>query len=425
MQVSPETGKLWRADRAIWALFALAMLIRIAVSIFAPVDPVSDYAWYYERGREIAAGLGYQEAGHPTAFWPVGYPGILAGFFLIFGPHVWAGVLGNLLFAAANFWLMLALGRTLGLARREVLIALGCWAIYPNVVFIVPQLASEVPYFPLILAGTLGVLRGGRWGAVLGGLALGVATLVKAQSYLFPIGLFVLLALTRPDYRTRETLVRMVLLHIAMFAVILPWTARNLGVMGQPVMVSTNGGVTLLNGNFDGANGGYTDDRDARVKALYAQTEVPQAERIARQLEFDARAKALGLAWIKEHPGAFLRLMPAKLIGLWLKDGDAGWFYEEQYPQATTIVMIGKVANRMLYFVILIAALLSVWLVRSRGRTEPWWHEAVLFAFPLFITLIALIFSGQMRFHGPAMPFLILAGARLARIILPPRQQVD
>ena len=47
--------------------------LRLALILGAPVAPESDAAWYYHR----AAGEGYQHDGTPTAYWPVGYPGVL------------------------------------------------------------------------------------------------------------------------------------------------------------------------------------------------------------------------------------------------------------------------------------------------------------------------------------------------------------
>eukprot|EP01037_Dinobryon_pediforme_P038385 gene38385-46361_t len=82
------------------SLFALALLVRIALLVLVPQNAMSDGEWYMVRAAEMARGMGYQEAGHPTAFWPVGYPALLAGSMLLFGPGLFGPLLLNLISVA-------------------------------------------------------------------------------------------------------------------------------------------------------------------------------------------------------------------------------------------------------------------------------------------------------------------------------------
>src|SRR5258706_11767500 len=82
--------------------FVLVLFVALRVPIFImSVTPYSDGAWYVARATDIWAGRGYAENGVPTAYWPVGYPGFLAGVFSVFGPSLFVVKMINLLFGGA------------------------------------------------------------------------------------------------------------------------------------------------------------------------------------------------------------------------------------------------------------------------------------------------------------------------------------
>jgi hypothetical protein len=181
---------------------------------------------------------------------------------------------------------------------------------------------------------------------------------------------------------------------------------RNHRELGAWVAVSTNGGITLLTGNNDSANGGFTPD-DPLVKALDARTGL-------NEMEYDAEAKRLGVAWIKAHPVQFAKLMPLKLAKLWGPDGEAQWAYETGYAHyadhAGTFRAL-RIANQLYYFALLggfaLAAGLIVWRRRKVGlRLIDWW--LLPYGVAAYPTAIAMVFSGQSRFHYPAMPFICM-----------------
>ena len=97
------TARIAAFESAPWvvpALFALALVSRLVFVVLLPQDPVSDGEWYMVRAAEMARGMGYQEAGHPTAFWPVGYPALLAGSMMLVGPGLFGPLLVNLVSVA-------------------------------------------------------------------------------------------------------------------------------------------------------------------------------------------------------------------------------------------------------------------------------------------------------------------------------------
>ena len=406
------------ADRSArrWTLPAcviLAIMLRLLAMLIFPVAPISDYAWYLDRARDIAAGLGYVERGVPTAYWPVGYPAILAAAIALTGSDHVAPLALNLAFAATTGWGMIMLGRQLAMPRPAIIAALLIWAVYPNSIFYAPQLASEGPYVPLLIWATYFLLARTPGAAAIAGGLLGLATLIKAQTYLYPIMLLVLLGVAKPRPGWRLVALKSVLLYAALFAVVAPWTLRNHQRLGEWVLVSTNGGPTLLNGNNALANGGYVDEADEPgILEIYDRTGIRAADRLRRQVDYDRRTKALGWQWIRENPAAFAMLMPRKLFELWGTDGEAAWAYERHHADARTPILIMRIVDQLLYMAIVLLALRRLWTIGRNGlRDRALPAEATLFAFPLFITAIALLFSGQARFHAPAMPLLIMAAS--------------
>ena len=412
------TGNLRTATAARWLdqsraalawLWLIWLLPRAAVLLIR-VTPTSDANYYYWQAVNFAKGAGYlAKNGHATAYWPPGWPMAMSVVFGVNGPSVLAVGLLNLACAALSAWLVLDLGRRLFQSELAARLGLLLLAVYPNSIGYVPLALTEVFYTTLLLAvAWLLVARRGALAFVAAGLVLGLATLVKAQT-LVVVPLILGIGLLREDNfwrRVPQAALRFAALVALAALVVSPWTLRNHRELGAWVAVSTNGGITLLTGNNDSANGGFTPD-DPLVKALDARTGLTE-------MEYDAEAKRLGVAWIKAHPVQFAQLMPLKLAKLWGPDGEAQWAYETGYADyaehAGTFRAL-RIVNQLYYFALLgcfaLAAGLIVWRRRKAGlRLIDWW--LLPYGVAAYPTAIAMVFSGQSRFHYPAMPFICM-----------------
>ncbi len=402
------------SQRALLWLWALYLVPR-ALLVLLDVQPWSDAAYYFERAEELAAGQGYlSPQGVPTAFWPPGFPLALAGLFKLTGASVWAVGLFNLGFAAVSAALVLALGRKLGGSELAARLGLLLLALYPNNAAYVPLALTEVFYTTLLLAICwLLVCRSG-WLALVGaGVLLGAATLVKAQTLVVVPLILGIAVLRAPQFwpAVRGAIGKGVLLGLLAALTIAPWTMRNNRVLGEPVFVSTNGGVTLLTGNNRDANGTYVES-DPVYQALFAR-------RLGMsEMAYDAEAKRLGIEWIKANPGEFVLLMPLKFVRLWGPDGEAQWNYEmgvKDYPQFAPAFNAVRVLNQLWYYALLALFALAAWKqVRRRwgtGQMFDWW--LLPYGIAAYPSAIAVVFSGQSRFHYPAMPFIAISAAWL------------
>ncbi|WP_277667635.1 glycosyltransferase family 39 protein [Novosphingobium lindaniclasticum] len=396
---------------AIWALY---FALRVAV-LLIDVAPSSDAISYFARAADLANGLGYRDKGLATAFWPPGLPLALSVMFHQFGvSHVSLGLF-NLAASMLTGLLTLALGRHIfgnEAAARGGLLLL---AIYPNAIGYVPLALTEVFYTTLLLAGCWALMtRTNRWQLVGAGLIFGFATLVKAQTLVIVPLIFAIDWLrVRPVWKRLPGLLTEGLIVVAVSAlVVLPWTLRNHAQLGHWVVVSTNGGYTLLTGNHDTATGDFTPDAPV-VKRFMARTDLDE-------VSSDIEAARMGLTWIRDNPGKFLALAPKKMMRLWLPDGEAEWAYQAgapSYPRFEALYRAIRYVNQGYYALLMLgfAAAFVVMTLRRRHerlRWTGWW--LLPYAAALYPTLICLLFSGQSRFHYPVMPFVCITTGWLA-----------
>ncbi|MBZ6383421.1 ArnT family glycosyltransferase [Sphingomonas sanguinis] len=414
--VSPSPSGPWayfaRARSVIPAILLLALALRLGLILGFPISPRTDSLWYLERGREIAAGMGYQEGGFPTAFWPVGYPALIGVATWLFGPTLFGPLLFNLIAQAATILLILWLARRLGAGEGAARLAGLLYALYPAHIAYTGDTAAETTATAVTLAGIALILkgRGGKgliW-ALVGALVLGAAMLMRPQTMLLPPFLVGALWVSR-GVDWRRALLLMLLIAAGMAVVVAPWTMRNRAVLGAPVLVSTNGGVALQAGANDLADGGYFQ---VEKSPLWAQVGIPFADRVQRQVEIDRRLKVMATDWIAAHPVRWGLLGVRKVALLWLKDGDGCWSLDASHPERAGLWKIAQGVNQLFYMALLVLAAIGI----GRAARAAWAGRqgaAMLVAgvMPLFCTALAFGFTGQTRYHYPAMPFVVILAA--------------
>jgi len=388
------------------ATFTVYLALRLAVVLWVPLHQTSDELWYYNRAVALAAGQGYSENHIPTAFWPVGWPGVLGAVFRLTGPDPRAGQFVNLVCAAAIFVLVLRLGQILFADHRVGRLSVLILTVYPNQIAYLPLLSTELFYAMLVLLAVDILVSGGNsWRSLAGGAVFGLATLTKAQTLLLPAVLLAAWWAAVPRRKRRSPgLGRAVLVYAAMAAVILPWTARNYVVFHEIIPVSTNGGLALLTGNNPSAWGDYTTD-----DPLVAQ--VPRG--VAEQVTADHLATSLALTWIRQHPGAALALVPKKIWRLWAPDGEGEWAYQAgspAYAEYWVVFRALRLINQAYYIVLIGLALASLFYL-ARGVRMPRGEAVTGYVVILFTTVISIVSFGYSRFHFPTMPWIAMYAA--------------
>lgn len=387
--------------------FLFFVALRAAPIFFLPVEMDSDSSWFLGRGLSIASGEGYSEDGYPTAYWPVGYPGFLGVLFYLFGQDQFAGQMANLLMAAGTFFLQLELTRRIFRSEAAARLGVLLLTIYPNNIAYTSFLLTEIYFtFLLLLAVYLYIARRGWMWVLVSGLIFGLAALTKPQIVFLP-GLLVLFRIFGPKSETNlhEDIVKGLAIYVIMAAVLVPWAVRNTQVFGEVVLISTNGGATLLTGNNPSADGSYVENDPLVGQRNFS---------VRDQVGADRRAKELALAWIRENPGRFAELVPLKIWHLWAKNGEAEWAYQagyQHYQQYQPIFRSVRWINQIFYSLLLAGSVAALVLLVKNGRSVAWPWVLFGYCLMIYLTLISVVFSGQARFHFPAMPWVIMYAA--------------
>jgi 4-amino-4-deoxy-L-arabinose transferase-like glycosyltransferase len=312
---TPDCSAVTRRQRlALGGVLAVALVLRVAWCIAAAREPAGlhDPGFYRALAAQLADGDGYVLAGEPTAYYPVGYPALLAGVFLVTDAHTVAVAAVNVAAGVGAVALAFALGRriagpTAGLAAAAVL------ATVPNLVFHTAVALSETVFVAAFL-GVLVLLLDRRY--LLAGAVLGLSILVR------PVAVPVLPLLAVPWLAAglgwRTALRRTAVVGLAAVAVVVPWTARNALRMDAFVPISTNTGDNLCMSRQPGAHGGFllTDH-------CFGGPAVEGLERPEYELARDRQGRELAVEFVREHPARELRLWLDRLGAALRHDHDA------------------------------------------------------------------------------------------------------
>lgn len=386
-----------------WVVLAIACVARVAWSVWAwlsGVRPASDAGWYYQRGLEIASGSGYSIDGHPTAYWPVGYPAFLGGLFSLFGDIIPVAMGANVLLGVAIVEATRRLALMLFKDKRSSWTAALIVALHPNGIAYSSLLLGETLSTALLLWSLVFLLGGRSVGATAASaLLLAGAILVRPQLALTPaIAVLAACFIDTPRW-SKSLLARSAFVYVGGALLLLPWTLRNQSLYDAWPVLSNNDGINLYIGNNPRANGTYYLD-DVVERAYW---EAPD------EWHRNGRARRLAVAWITEHPGEFIQLIPRKLWYLWRGDGEGfGWnrrWFPMETASTTTRILDGLKWASQLWWVLFVGAAGYSVLTRRKGAVAWSWIGLLVAG---WISLLGIVYFGDSRFHFVAIPFLAL-----------------
>lgn len=416
-EASPSEGPApHTVPRAVWIACVVALLLRLAAvhSYYGWERPLGqDEPDYHAIALHLAAGQGFSVfPGEPSAWRPPGYPAFLAAVYMFVGPIPAVVRLVQCFIGAAFCLLVFLVGQRLA---DPTVGTISAWmaACYPLFIALNGRLYTETIYLPLVLLAALALAnlrQDGLRSAALLGLVCGLSALVRPNLAALPlIAALGLIVAGRPWRRVvTETAVMLAVTAAALT----PWTLRNYLALGQFVPVSTNGGITLFVGNNPWAVGGGS------VEWAIVGYPVPEAEEKFAQLglpapkgsfpsginfwqdlsepENDRRYGGLAKRWIRENPGAFLALIPKKLLKLF------SWRITSAQPDVQQREWISLFS----YGAMLPFSVLGLILSLRQWRN---WLPAYLLPIPFILS--ACLFYGSARLRQPIDPFLIIFAA--------------
>ncbi len=402
MTSGPGPARLPRppADSFATVLFAVALLPRLAAGLLLAGEPVWDGHYYDFGARRIAAGFGYSDdvtvAGqvvwHPWCHYPVGYSAVLAPIYRLVGANAHVAPVFNAITGALLAAVTWALARY-ALSERRARVAGWIVALHPGLILYSALIMTEPLAALLTLTAFWLAVRDARpWrGLVVGAIVLGGAALVRPQALMCAPFLALVpgsggerAPLEQGSPRWLRLLSGAALACAVSVAVVLPWTARNCRVMDGCTLISTNAGWNLAIGAFPRATG--------RFETLRASD---GCRDVTGQVQQDRCWFSYGIEQIEEHPGHWLRLIPAKLGFTFDHESFAVEYLREARPQAWPEARRVAVRALTTFFerlLVCAAALGTVALVlRPRGKAERLAAivQAVLLALVAGLVLVA------------------------------------
>lgn len=406
---SPDKPDVVNVRDLIWILL-VALGLRMIWAWSIPVMPVSDGAAYDAFARTLVEhGVFGWTAAEPTAFWPPGTTFIHAALYWMFGVNYLPIVAVNIGLSLGLIVISARLGARFWGPRVAMLTA---WilALWPTLVMYPTILASELPFLVLTLLSldvwTNEKIRPIHKGWIVG-LLLGFAALVRPQALLLPL-LFAFCSLARADMAwaaIRSQFRLLISVGVVMAIVIAPWTWRNFQLYGEPVLISTNGGITFWMGNTPGTDGSY-------MIVPKEFDELPENER-ARVLGQQARE------YIRQDPVGFLTRAVRKVVILYTNESvGVGWNVDGiRQALGEPWVHILKRFTQVTWALILALALVGFWAsIRQQGFFRTLTSPITLSI--LYFTAIHSVVVSQERYHLAFAGQLAILGGLGAALIL-------
>jgi tetratricopeptide (TPR) repeat protein len=254
--------------------------------------------------------------------------------------------------------------------------------------------------------------RGLSWAAI--GLVWGACVLLRPNALFLAIPL-AWLAWRQRTGRSWRGLAHLAAFAVAMALVVIPITARNLVVTGEPVLLSANGGLNVHIGNRPGASGTF------EVPPALAEAAADPDQQFAefRQVAESDTGKELGpaatdLYWyertwalIAQDPLGWLATLGEKLH-LFFNGRELSNVYDYEFARKVNDVLAQPLVQ-LAWFAPL--ALLGTLLLLRRNDPRLRW----IAGFNLTMALAVVVFFVVARYRLPAIGGFMLAATAAAR----------
>jgi hypothetical protein len=351
-------------------ILLVALVVRLAICFFSGLPQItSDSLVYMQMAYDIIDGT-------PRSFFPNGFPLLIAGVASVWGSNdiVAPLMLINVILSVCVVGLVYGIASPI-LGHRYALLAAWLTALWPNQLYYVCQVMSEVPAAFFLTAALFFLLRRRP---LPGGLLLAIAGMLRVS--LVPVAPVVVLAFLADRTRRRDALLLMTVVAgcwAGEYALLSAGVVRASSNVGMNLLIAVSDLRTLA---LDQALGGFSDDELVHPLSTY-------------------------LTFAIAHPAEFFLQRLLALYDLWGPWPDQG---DVNSPRTLLArLVIG------LRFPLLLLALLGLW---TRRRDFASW----IVASPvLLVTAIHIMFfAGQPRFTLPVEPLaMILAAAGIAELV--------
>ncbi len=371
---------------AITGIIIFAILLRLAYVGFVRNEPTvragSDEVDYDHLAFGLAAGNGYVDSqGNPTSRRAPLVPAVFALLYIVFGHSIAAVRIAQALVGASTCFVVYLIGKDV-FSEKVGLLSAGLSAIYPIFIVFTGMLLSETIFiFFLVLAVYFLAKKSGRAfiNYFLAGALFGLAALARPSVLPLPFFILFVSAIFTPA-SIKGMLKKALILTVAVFIVIAPWTARNYCVHKEFVLISTQFGPVILSSYFYPEKGFGFSDTELQKKLTEGVSNEVERSRILTRYAMESLAR---------NPLTFIRLLPLKFL----------WFME---PFDGMNYGFGSSFN-IVYGLIFVFFLFGL-----AGSRAAWEKLLPLYSVICYFILASLISYGSRRFRMQAEPFIII-----------------
>ncbi len=399
-------------SRWLLAIIAVAVLFRVGVAIYLgdTTPPGKDETSYAVLAERLAAGYGYSfpvawypfaEAGAPTSHWSFLYTGIAAAVFAGAGAHplvvrlIQAVICGLLM-----PWLAYRLTRRIfsqsDRQRALPLLAALLAAVYAYFVLYGAMVQTEAFFICVVLwtlerslsldAGLADPSRPGLvWPALLVGLSLGAATLLRQSILPWVPVLFLWLLFTGwRSRRLRGALGSVLLAAVVLALCIAPFTLRNLRVYGDFLLLNSNSGYAM-----------YSAQHPMHGTHFQAYAAAPLPPELAgkglNEAQWDRALMQRGVGFVLADPGRYLLLSLSRVAD-----------YFEFWPTADSSLLfnVGRLVSYTLLLPFMLLGIYKAWRYRRDGSTDT---RFLLLPDPVVLSLLFVAFYSVLHIFTWAM----------------------
>jgi 4-amino-4-deoxy-L-arabinose transferase-like glycosyltransferase len=420
---------------ALWVVIGLAFALRLVWALTTDTDPRQffkfDATYFDHAARLLAAGKGFLGlTGQPTALGPPAYPFLLSIVYRVLGEGLLGAKLLNVFLGTLTTLITYVVCRRL-YGQRIALLAGLLLAVFPGDIFYTSLTMSETSFNP-VFVGALYLFvtwnnpkyqgSSGRWFAF--GLCMGLACLFRGVALLLlPVPMVLWFAESGPS---RTTLKKIFFTATGVFVMVLPWTIRNYRVMGHPILLSTDGALSLFDTHSPAAGlagPGTMEKLMVLEKELFSDYESLPADQ--KEVAMSRAKMDYAIRYMLSHPIRELSLVPVRAAGLFLNDhwaldmsknprgGGRGQGVKLDVFGPSVDLLLARIADLYFYGLLLMAlagAYLAVRHPQKNGRILP-------FTFLMFVLIHGFLVWGSPRYHAPLAPiFAILASLAFFQI---------
>jgi len=399
-------------------LLAVALLARLAGAWWWQQRSGEGFgfpdSWsYWQLAETIAKGKPYQLDVDQQVFRTPGYPALLA-------PMFWTIAAEHRIFAARLLGVSLGVGTVaaiVGMSLRlfdepTALVAGWMAALYPGAIGMSVFILSEAPFCLVMIVHLwlwLTAAQSTSWKtatalALAGGVAAGVATLIRPSWLLFtPFAALICVACVRQRLRHAGLCAAMM---IGLCCTMAPWWVRNYLVTDQFTPTTLQMGASL----YDGLNLRATGASDMRFVLDFRAAQMAADVAAHRthdgfEARLDQRLKDAAIAWAIKHPLQVIGLAATKFVRMWNVWPNIDEF--RSWPMRM-MVMLG-------YTPLMLAAGCGLTRFAKRG-----WVVALCYLPAVYFTLLHMIFVSSLRYRQPPMlALIILAAAGVIHVVWP------